>query len=552
MHPPQQRQQLLQQAATTHFDVCIIGGWATGAGCALDAAARGLKVLLIEKEDFGAATSSKSTKLIHGGVRYLEQAVKKASLAQYRMVKKALQERATLLRMAPHITRPLALITPCRTWLEGMYYYVGLKLYDFISGRSHLGRSELLGRKKALQRIPTLQSRTLYNAVLYYDGQLNDLRFNWALIATAIKQGACCINHLAAQGFEANSQGRLTSLLATDALTGQPLLIKATTFINATGPFADSIRQMANKNLAPRIQVSRGVHILLPKHMMPSTNALLIPKTADGRLIFAIPYQKHLLAGTTDDPTTLTAQPFGPNPQEVQYLLNYLNDYLDINAKPSNVTAGFGGLRPLVTAAGQHTKDLVRDHEIETDPHTGLVSVLGGKWTTFRLMAKDAIDSIAPAFRHAKPCTTQHIVLEGSVGYSHTTAIHLQQISQWDHEVVKHLVSLYGTHALAIGQLAQQQPRLKERIASPMPYTWAELQYVLEYEMAFTLHDIIGRRWGVELADWQQALTLAEPVAAFAASWLNWTAAQTQEAISSYQQHIQHLQHTAGYVGNSE
>jgi len=342
------RKKVTEQIQQTTFDICIIGGGATGAGCALDAASRGFSVLLVEKEDFGSATSGKSTKLIHGGVRYLEQAIKKLSIGQFRMVRKALQERNTLLRIAPHLTRRLLLITPCRNWLEGLYYFVGLWLYDRLSGCSKMGQSKLLSKKRAADIIPTLNQNHLSAAVLYYDGQLDDLRFNWALVESAMAHGAIAMNHASVTAFIKDSNGRLQTAEMVDHLLGTKFTVQARCFINATGPFADPIRQMANEKAEPRIKVSSGVHVLLPKKMMPSHAAMLIPKTADGRLIFAIPYQDEVLVGTTDEEALLTDQEFGPTEPELDFLLEHVNAYLDINASKADVLAGFGGLRPLV------------------------------------------------------------------------------------------------------------------------------------------------------------------------------------------------------------
>jgi glycerol-3-phosphate dehydrogenase len=536
-----QRKAALKQAANENFDVCIIGGGATGAGCALDAVSRGLKTILIEQEDFGAATSSKSTKLIHGGVRYLEQAVKKLSLGQYRMVQKALLERATLLRLAPHITHPLQLLTPCRSWVEGIYYYVGLKLYDFISRRRFIGRSELLSRQKALERIPTLNAENLFTAVLYYDGQLDDQRYNMALVLSAQKLGANCFNHLQVTGFDKNENGEVEAVLVVDRLTAISYRICAKKVINATGPFADNVRLMANPALKPRIKVSRGVHILLPKHMMPSSTALLIPQTADGRLIFAIPYQKHLLVGTTDDAAEVQQQEFGPNAGEVNYLLNYVNAYLDVNATAADVLSGFGGLRPLIQSSDDATKDLVRDHEVEYDATSGLISILGGKWTTYRLMAKDTVDLVLRLEGRQQPCVTENLVLEGSKNFSHHTAIELQKLTGWDHEMVKHLVSKYGDAAFRIAAIAQQQPGLSERLEAGMPYTYAELKYVITHESAFTVKDVINRRWGTQLANWKQALQLVPIVGSWMTDWFQWTEAEQEQYIRQYQKELEAL-----------
>jgi glycerol-3-phosphate dehydrogenase len=546
MDPLEKRIELIKKAGTTQYDVCIIGGGATGAGCALDAALRGLSVILIEKNDFGSATSGKSTKLIHGGVRYLEQAVKKLSLPQFIMVRKALRERRILLKIAPHLTRAIALVTPCKNLVEGLYYYIGLKLYDWISGRRNIGSSELLNKKQALERIPTLSRKNLFNAVLYYDGQLDDLRYNWALIETAEKNGATCINYAEVYEFTKDKDNTLRKALIKDNISKQNFTVHAKIFINATGPFADHIRLMANQSLAKRVLVSRGVHILLPKQFMSSQSALLIPKTKDGRVIFAIPYQKHLLVGTTDDETELVETEFGPNSKEVDYLLEYLNAYLDISANKSHITAGFGGLRPLILSAKtQKSSDLVRDHEIEHDLATNLISVLGGKWTTYRLMAKDCIDHVCKLLDIEQGCRTYNELLCGSKNFSYQTAIDLQKQTGWDHELVKHLVSKYGDAVEKIAAIASNSPELDRRILPGMPYTYAELEYVIQHEMVFTIKDVLARRWGTQLADWQQTLDLIKPVGNYMATKLNWSDEEKTQQIETYQNEILRLKREA-------
>ncbi len=523
----------------TIYDICIIGGGATGAGCALDAQSRGLKTILIEKNDFASGTSSKSTKLIHGGVRYLEQAVKKLSIGQFKMVIKALKERQTLLTIAPHITKPLQLLTPCRSFIEGLYYFIGLKLYDLLSGKTNIGGSEFYKKRKALERIPTLNKKNLYNAVLYYDGQLDDLRFNWALIQTAIEKGATCINHVQAIEFKKNNNGQLHKLKVKDKLTGTEFYIQAKQFINACGPFADAIRTMANPQLKPRIRASSGIHILLPKQMMPSDIALLIPQTKDGRLIFAIPYQKHLLVGTTDEAAEITDKDFGPSKDEVKYLLEYVNEYLDVQAKPADVLSGFGGLRPLIMKDSSNTKDLIRDHEVEFDTTSNLISILGGKWTTYRLMAKDTIDAACNNMNLKNACITNKIILAGSNNFNHNVAIQLQQKTNWDYEIVKHLTSKYGYYSLKIIPIISNNPLLKERLLPGLPYTYAELEYVLLNEMAFTVKDVLCNRWGTQLANWQQTIDLIPIVGNLMSKHFNWNPSEEQKYIHDYKVEIE-------------
>ncbi|TAD91781.1 MAG: FAD-dependent oxidoreductase, partial [Bacteroidetes bacterium] len=428
---------------------------------------------------------------------------------------------------------------------EGAYYFIGLKLYDAISGRTNIGGSELLRQRKALERIPTLKKDNVYTAVLYYDGQLDDQRFNLALVETAAQQGALCINHLAADGFATSQNGQLTQITLRCTLSGSVFSTSAKVFVNATGPFADAIRLKANPKVQPRIRASRGVHIVLPKQMMPSSQALLIPKTHDGRLIFAIPYQKHLLVGTTDDESALLENDFGPTAAEVDYLLEYVNTYLDVNAKASDVLSGFGGLRPLIVAATGNTKDLVRDHEVEVDPTSKLVSILGGKWTTYRLMAADTVDAVGHLLGKKAPCRTANMTLVGAQNYSHTTAITLQQQTGWDHEVVKHLDSKYGDMALIIGHSLHQHPTWRQRLLPGMPYTYAELYYVLQHEMACTVKDVVGRRWGTQLANWQQTLDLIPVVGTLMAEHFNWGAAECARHIDGYRKEVETLMQLA-------
>lgn len=533
------RNQLLEKATTVYFDVCIIGGGATGAGSALDAQSRGLQTVLIEQEDFAAGTSSKSTKLIHGGVRYLEQAVKKLSLSQFKMVRKALKERKTLLKIAPHITRPLQLVTPCRNWVAGMYYFIGLKLYDWISGRTNIGSSRLLSKTQALKIIPTLQRTVLFNAVLYYDGQLDDQRFNLALVQTAVDKGAVCLNHCKAVAFEKNEGGTLTGLQVIDTIHNRFFTIRAKQFINATGPFADAIRIMANENLLPRIRVSKGVHILLPKSLMPTNSALLIPETRDGRLIFVIPYGDYLLAGTTDEEVPLTTNEFGPDTTDVTYLLDYVNQYLDIDATPSDITAGFGGLRPLITASENNTKDLVRDHEVEVDDRSGLISILGGKWTTYRLMAKDTIDAAVARLGHVPPShsnSTDKIILIGGEAFdAGAIGEEVRSLTGFDDTFVHHLVSRYGNKALQIAASVVQAPSSGKLLIEGLPYSEAELRYVIENEMACTVKDVLNRRWGVQLFNWEQTLLLLPAVGKWMSDHFNWNEKEKQVYISDYE-----------------
>ena len=537
-----QRSTFLRQAEEEIFDLCIIGGGATGAGCAVDAALRGLKVILVEQNDFTSSTSSKSTKLIHGGVRYLEQAVKKLSLDQFKMVKKGLKERKTLLELAPFLTRPVSLVTPVKNIFAGLYYYFGLKVYDMLSGNQSLGASKWLSKTEALKKISTLK-QNFACAIMYYDGQLDDQRYGMALVQTASQLGATVLNHIKVTEFKKDSKGEITSLFAQNMLDASTLNIKAKCFINATGPFSDHVRLMANNKLKPRVIVSKGVHIILPKSIMPSTNALLIPETEDGRLVFAIPYQDNLLVGTTEDETALITEDFGPDKNEVEYILKYVNRYLTGDIQPSQVIAGFGGLRPLVQAdENAATKELVRDHIIETDKASKLISVLGGKWTTYRLMAKDTIDICEQQLNNnITPCNTDTQVLYG--GKIPTAQLHenIKTIVSFSEVIINHIVNKYGDNAVAIAQLAAGSEKLCNKIIENAPYTYAELHYVLENEMACTVKDVVNGRFGTQLLNWKLTLNLIQPVGNYMATYFGWTALQQEENINNYEAELQKM-----------
>jgi len=539
-----------QQAISQVFDICIIGGGATGAGCLLDAQSRGLKAVLIEKHDFASETSSKSTKLIHGGVRYLEQAVKQADLNQYHMVKKALRERLTLIQNAPHLAHPLALLTPCFDWVEGVYYTAGLKMYDALSGQLSLGKSEWLSKAEALQRNPALK-HTIHSAVLYYDGQLNDARYTVSLVQTATNRGAVALNHTEAIAFTKDEKGQLIALTVRDRLTDNEFTIQSRVFVNATGPFADRIRQMANAEAAPRMRVSKGVHIIVPGELMPSSTAILVPKTDDGRVIFIIPYNGKLMIGTTDTETQLKDAAPVVERAEVDYLIGYVNRYFEKPIRVDQVIAGFAGLRPLLQAnPNAGTKELVRDHEVEVDPASGLVSILGGKWTTYRLMAQDTIDTCCERLGQTdKSCITDTIKLVGAEGYSEEFWQSLVRDFGMDEAIARHLAHQYGTESATIGRLMREHPEWQQRLTPALPHTRAEVVYVVRQEMAQTLKDVLARRFGLEFIDWSTTYQITETVAELMGNELGWSTVDRQEAITYYRTELEGFRQSADLSG---
>lgn len=527
------REKNLKRLREETVDICIIGAGASGAGAALDAALRGYRVALIDRGDISGETSSRSTKLIHGGVRYLEQAIKKLDLAQLRQVSHGLAERRTVLRNAPHLAHPLALLTPVFSAFEGLYITIGLTLYDLIARQDTFPKGRWLSRAQALAKMPTLTSR-MHSAVLYYDGQLNDARYALALAHSADEAGAAVANYVSVTGFD-RSNGRLETALVRDELTGDTFPIRARLFLNCTGPYSDSIRLLANPALEQRIRPSKGVHIVLPRETLQSDCAMLIPSTADGRVVFAIPFGDSVFVGTTDDDyTDLEKEPV-LEPQEIDYLLDTLRPYLAKTPNKADVKAGFGGIRPLIMSSRSDTKTLLRDHEVEHDPASNLLSLLGGKWTTYRLMAQDAIDRAGELLGKSVNSTTETHFLVGGENYRFVDWQKLQSRYGLATDVCHHLMQQYGTRADQVAQLIGEKPHLGQRVSDKLPFLNAEVVYQVRQEMAVTPRDVLARRWRLELSDWQLTASLTPRVADLMAEELGWSETQRLAQASAYQ-----------------
>ncbi len=543
----------LQRLQNETFDLCVIGGGASGAGCALDAALRGLKVSLIEKTDFAAETSSKSTKLIHGGVRYLEQAVRNFDFAQLRQVRHGLEERHILLRNAPHLAHPLALVTPVFNWLEGLYYAIGLTFYDwFTSGKDTLPKSRWLSGPEALRRVPGL-ARRIHSAVLYYDGQIDDARYCLALVQSAAEAGAAVVNHAEVVDFERDKEGKITAAFFRDTLHGDAgstefQRVSARLFINCTGPHGDSLRQMANPALERRIHASKGVHLVLPHDILGSDDALLIPKTRDGRIIFAIPFEGELLLGTTDTEYRDGNKEPLLDAGEVDFLLETLQPCIEPHIDRRQVKAGFGGLRPLIAAGKRQTKSLLRDHEVEHDPVSNLLSLLGGKWTTYRLMAKDAVDAVCSLLGVHAVCKTDSHLLAGAEGYEADFWKKIERDYGLERDISQHLALKYGTRAVKVAELAKRRPELSARLIPGYPFVQAEIVYAVREEMACTLRDFIARRIRLEITDWQAAWDASPVVAAVMGHELGWPEDVQRRESGAYRTLLKHFRESAGVV----
>jgi glycerol-3-phosphate dehydrogenase len=522
-------------ASRTRFDLCVIGGGATGAGCALDAQLRGLRTLLVDGADFASAASSASTKLVHGGVRYLEQAVKHFNLEEYRMVKRALRERTYMLANAPHLAHPAFFLVPVYSWPRAAYYSAGMKIYDAIAGKNNLFPSGFLSRQQTLERMPGLKAEGLRGAVCYSDGQFDDARYDLALVETFTAAGGTALNYARVTEFRRDSNDKLAAAIARDELSGEEFIVTAAKFVNAAGTAADKIRSLANSLLATRMRPSKGVHLLFLPETFPGRDALLVPRTEDGRVIFALPWQDRLLVGTTDDEVT-PATKMTVQKDEADYLLRQLNPYLETPLQREQTLSGMAGLRPLVAEQGREdTSRIIRDHEVELDSSSGLISVLGGKWTTHRLMAEETIDAVQREMGNPiGPCLTKQYPLSGASGYNKDFSKDIETEYSLPADTARHLAGKFGTRAVEVLELLKENPSWKTRIAKRLPAIQAEIVFCIRQEMAETIEDLLARRTGAQLYGWRDAIEAVPVVASLLAREKDWDSTRTTAAINAY------------------
>ncbi|OZJ04545.1 hypothetical protein BZG36_02714 [Bifiguratus adelaidae] len=512
------------------FDLLVVGGGATGTGVAVDAATRGLKVALVERDDFASGTSSRSTKLVHGGVRYLQKAILEADYEQYKLVVEALHERANFLEIAPYLSYQLPIMLPVYKWWQVPYYWVGCKLYDWFAGREALESSYFLPRGKALEAFPMLKKDELVGALVYYDGQHNDARMNVSLAMTAVSHGAVVANYTEVRELLKDPKtGHVVGARVQDKLTGKEWDVKAKGVINATGPFTDGLRKMDNADNEDIVAPSAGVHIILPNYYSPGNMGLIDPSTSDGRVIFFLPWQGNTIAGTTDSPTEVTQNPL-PKEEEITWILDEVKRYLDpdVKVRRGDVLAAWSGIRPLVRdPAAKNTESLVRNHMINVSENK-LLTIAGGKWTTYRAMAAETVDRAIKEFdlHPVAPCRTEHVKLVGSHGYSKTMFIKLIQQFGLETEVAQHLANSYGDRAWAVASLAKASgrrwPVFGKRISPNYPYIEAEVRYAVRSEYACTAVDVIARRTRLAFLNAQAALESLPRVIEIMAEELKW------------------------------
>jgi glycerol-3-phosphate dehydrogenase len=472
------------------WDIIVVGGGATGAGVVIDAAARGYDVLLLEQSDFGKGASSRSTKLVHGGVRYLEQ-------GNLSLVMEALKERGLLLRNAPHLVHNLGFVVPRYDWWEAPFYGIGLKLYDLLAGKYGFGASQILSLEQTREYLPAIELEGLRGGVIYFDGQFDDARLLIDMVATAFEQGATLLNYAPVKALTKDEHNYVNGVVAMDAETGEEFRATAKVVVNATGAFGDNLRRQADAAAAPLIAPSQGVHLVFDRRFLPGSAAIMVPHTSDGRVMFAIPWHGHTLVGTTDTPVAQpTLEPVAME-QEVDFLLSTASRYLAMKPARADVLSVFAGIRPLVHGGGAKTAALSRDHVIHID-ESGLITVCGGKWTTYRKMAEDCVNQAATlAQLNERASITGHLPIHGF----HDSAENFGDLA------------VYGSDAPEILKLAKEDPVLAERLHPDLPYIAAEVVWAVRAEMARTVEDVLARRLRALFLNARAALQMAPAVA---------------------------------------
>jgi glycerol-3-phosphate dehydrogenase len=498
---------------TEPWDMLIVGGGATGIGIAVDAASRGYDILLVEQSDYGKGTSSRSTKLVHGGVRYLQQ-------GNITLVMEALKERGLLRENAPHLVHDLAFIVPNYDWWEAPFYGIGLKVYDLLAGRFGFGPSKMLSTDETVKRIPTLKTQGLRGGVIYYDGQFDDARLLINLVRTAAGQGATLLNYARVVAFTNDRAGYLNGAVFEDIETGAEHSIRARVVINATGPFADHLRKMDDPDASPLISPSQGIHLVFDKSYLPGNSAIMVPHTKDGRVMFAIPYLGATLVGTTDTPIADVQLEPRALPEEIDFILETAGMYLQKAPSRDDILSVFAGIRPLVGASDdKNTASLSRDHTIVIS-NSGLLTIAGGKWTTYRQMAEDCVGHAATlAGLEARACVTKRLNIHGY------------------HKSPQKFGSLavYGSDAPAIQDLLRADVQRQELIHPALPALCGEVVWAVRFEAARTIDDFLARRTRSLFLNARAAIEAAPKVASLMAAELGYNAQWESEQVAKFQ-----------------
>lgn len=496
------------------WDIIVIGGGATGLGVALDGASRGYKTLLLEQSDFAKGTSSRSTKLVHGGVRYMAQ-------GDLLLVMEALHERGVMLKNAPHLTLTQKFVIPVYSKWDAIMYTVGLKFYDLLAGRLSLGKSKFINREKTLALLPMLQANGLLGGVVYYDGQFDDSRMTMALAQTCAKKGGLVLNYVKVIGLIKNEKGIVNGVLAKEMSSGDEFKLKAKVVISATGVFADDIAKMDNPASKPTIKPSQGVHIVLDGSFLQSSSAIMIPKTDDGRVLFAIPWYNEVVVGTTDTPVNaISLEPVALE-KEINFILQTAEKYLIKKPKRDDILCIFAGLRPLAADPDnpESTKEVSRRHKI-TLSESGLLTIIGGKWTTYRRMAEETINkAIKKGFIEKRKCITSDLKLVTLPNSNSHDRFHI-----------------YGDGVSLIEKMIKEEPDLGVPIDGRLPYSKAEIIWICRNEMPLTVEDILARRTRALFLNARASIDISAEVARIMATEDGFNIKWQKEQIESYKQ----------------
>lgn len=538
----------VQRLAQEQFDVLVVGGGITGAGVALDAAARGYRVALVEKSDFASGTSSKSTKLAHGGIRYLPQ-------FDFAMIQEGVVERGLMVRHAPFLVRPQPFVIPVYEHMPwpsslpvrpptdfglALVLDIGLWMYDLMAGWLNIGRHTRISARETLRRVPKLRSAGLKKALLYYDAQTNDAQLTVTVLRTAAQFGAVVTNYTQVVGFT-RANDKLNGAIVCDMLTQQEVTVSAHHIINATGIFAEQVAAMTGDESKATVEPSKGIHLVVARERLSiSDTAVVLPETEDGRILYVIPWSVRAIIGTTDTGTGDLDDPQA-SPADIAYLLKHVNKYLEVDLTDDDILSVYAGYRPLVKSRGARAADLSRTHVVLQEVN-GMVTIVGGKLTTYRRMAQDTVDVIAK--RDGMPIShpTQKLLLTGAIGWGNAKREFEARGKQLGlaPDVVEHLAFSFGSNADAVLDLINEDKSLGERLVSDLPYLRAEVVYACRNEMAMTLEDVLARRTRIILEDGTRGVDAAPAVAALMARELGWSDEQTHFQVEQYRALVAH------------
>jgi len=502
----------LENHGAGQWDVIIIGGGATGAGLAIDASSRGYKTLLLEQGDFSHGTSSRSTKLVHGGVRYLAQ-------GDLLLVIEALRERGIMLKNAPHLTSDQQFIIPVYTWFDVLMYTVGLTFYDLLAGRLSLGRSYFIGRTRTKERLPNLNGKGLKGGVVYHDGQFDDARMTIDIVKKACELGCTALNYFTVNDLTKKDKGKVSGVKALDLVSGKLHEIKSKCVINATGVFANDLIRMDEPKALPILRPSQGIHLVIDSSFLGGNSAIMIPKTTDGRVLFAIPWYGKVVTGTTDTPLQEISSEPRALEKEISFILETAGKYFIKSPDRKDVLSVFAGLRPLASDPSDphSTKEISRRHKIIVSK-SGLITITGGKWTTYRRMASETIDrAIREKFLESKKCRTETLKLSESG--SGTLYPHFK---------------IYGNHSAEIEKIADGNDGLLKPVHPAFPYTIAEIMWICRNEMAVNIGDILARRCRALFLDSRASVEAAPEIARIMALELGHDEKWQEEQVNSY------------------